>query len=80
MLMNPHINIEQALTSARVPVARKFDIRAVSLGRISGVFRIWMERSRQRRDLANLDIQGLNDVGISPYDARREINKPFWQK
>jgi uncharacterized protein YjiS (DUF1127 family) len=39
---------------------------------------LWIERSRQRRALANLDDRLLDDVGISRSEARREIAKPFW--
>lgn len=39
----------------------------------------WHERWLSRRHLANLDADALNDIGLSPADARREANKPFWQ-
>ena len=39
----------------------------------------WIERSRQRRALANLDDRFLRDVGISRSEAAREIAKPFWR-
>lgn len=40
---------------------------------------MWVDRSRQRRALANLDGRMLNDVGITPAAAAREIAKPFWR-
>ncbi len=39
----------------------------------------WTERTRQRRQLSNLDAGFLKDVGISESDRQREINKPFWR-
>lgn len=39
---------------------------------------VWIERSRQRRALTNLDDRLLDDVGISRCEATREIAKPFW--
>jgi len=42
------------------------------------VIGVWIDRSRQRRALANLDDRLLDDVGISRTEARREIAKPFW--
>ena len=44
----------------------------------SQVIGVWIERSRQRRALANLDDRLLDDVGISRSEATLEIAKPFW--
>ena len=40
--------------------------------------RVWRERSRSRRALAELDPHLLKDIGLSSYDARVESIKPFW--
>ena len=39
----------------------------------------WIERSRQRRALQDLDDHLLNDVGLSRDEAKRECAKLFWQ-
>jgi uncharacterized protein YjiS (DUF1127 family) len=39
----------------------------------------WIERSRQRQALAALERHLLEDIGLTPEDARREAEKPFWQ-
>ncbi|MBT3371738.1 MAG: DUF1127 domain-containing protein [Rhodospirillaceae bacterium] len=39
----------------------------------------WMERSRQRHALRELDARLLDDVGISDAERRQEIAKPFWR-
>ncbi len=39
----------------------------------------WIERSRQRQALAVLERHLLEDIGVTPEDARREAEKPFWQ-
>lgn len=39
---------------------------------------IWYETWRQRRELATLDARILQDVGLSPEDARQEASRPFW--
>ena len=39
----------------------------------------WIERSRQRHALADLDDRLLDDVGIPRSAAAREIAKPFWR-
>lgn len=39
----------------------------------------WDSRSRQRRNLAEMDAHLLADIGISRKDATIEASKPFWQ-
>jgi len=39
----------------------------------------WIERSRQRRALQDLDDRLLNDIGLSRDEATRECAKLFWQ-
>ena len=38
----------------------------------------WIERSRQRQALLDLDDRMLADIGISRMEAREEAAKPFW--
>ena len=38
----------------------------------------WIERSRQRHALADLDDRLLDDIGITRFEAAWEIAKPFW--
>lgn len=38
----------------------------------------WMERSRQRRALRDLDEHQLKDIGLSRAAAMEEARKPFW--
>ena len=40
--------------------------------------RVWFERSRQRRALAELDARMLRDIGVTSAQARREAATPFW--
>jgi uncharacterized protein YjiS (DUF1127 family) len=39
----------------------------------------WLERSRQRRQLAELSDHTLRDIGLTRVDAWAEANKPFWR-
>lgn len=39
----------------------------------------WIQHRRQRRALASLDDRMLRDIGLTRFDAAKEINKPFWQ-
>ena len=40
--------------------------------------RRWIELSRQRHQLANLDVGALRDIGISREQALLESQRPFW--
>ena len=39
----------------------------------------WIERSRQRRALAELDDRLLRDIGLTRAEARVEATQPFWR-
>ena len=40
---------------------------------------IWLERARQRRQLAELSDHMLRDIGLTRADAWAESDKPFWR-
>jgi len=40
----------------------------------------WNARSQGRKALGRLSIRMLEDIGLEPYQAKAEINKPFWKK
>lgn len=52
--------------------------RPASAGWLS-ILEFWMQRRRQRLDLAALDDRLLRDIGVTPEQAGREIAKPFWR-
>lgn len=39
----------------------------------------WRKRLRERRELAALDYQMQRDIGVTPSEVEREVNKPFWR-
>ena len=39
----------------------------------------WALRRQTRRTLTQLTVWQLNDVGLTPLEARREASKAFWQ-
>jgi uncharacterized protein YjiS (DUF1127 family) len=50
---------------------------------LAATLRLWIERSRQRRHLAELarwDDHLLKDIGVSRDATLREAAKPFWQQ
>jgi uncharacterized protein YjiS (DUF1127 family) len=48
-------------------------------GRVAEGGLIWLERARQRRQLAQLSDYMLRDIGLSRADAWAESEKPFWR-
>ncbi len=40
---------------------------------------LWHQRARQRRQLVGLEDRIYRDIGVSPLDAYREAQKPFWR-
>ena len=40
---------------------------------------IWQQRSRSRRQLAQLDSRLLADTGIREVERQVELSKPFWR-
>lgn len=60
-------------------IARFASPRFRSPGRPLRLLAIWTERARQRRALAELPPERLEDLGLAPAEARREALKPFWR-
>jgi uncharacterized protein YjiS (DUF1127 family) len=40
----------------------------------------WIERSKQRTELASLESDALRDLGLSRADLDAECRKHFWQR
>ncbi len=64
---------------APAPSADRSPVRRMTYPRWLRVLGGWIERSRQRHALADLDNRLLDDVGITRSAAAREIAKPFWR-
>ena len=47
--------------------------------KLSKTLGLWGNRIRQRRHLANLSPEHLQDIGIPENSARMETEKPFWR-
>jgi uncharacterized protein YjiS (DUF1127 family) len=54
-------------------------VRRMTYQRWLRVIGAWVERSRQRHALADLDAHLLDDIGVTRSEAAREIAKPFWR-
>ncbi|HEY5597934.1 MAG TPA: DUF1127 domain-containing protein [Kiloniellales bacterium] len=65
--------VTNMLSIPQSTVHRKADLKWL---RVIGT---WIERSRQRHALADLDDRLLDDVGITRSEAAREIATPFWR-
>ncbi len=53
-------------------------LRVILMGLLSRLL-TWQDRMEQRAALGRLDARMLKDIGLSPADARREADKPFWR-
>ncbi|HEY3148852.1 MAG TPA: DUF1127 domain-containing protein [Dongiaceae bacterium] len=40
---------------------------------------VWLDRTRQRRHLAELDDRLLRDIGLSRAEVHQESSRPFWR-
>ena len=40
----------------------------------------WRERAIQRKQLKQLPVHLLKDIGLTPMQAEQEAAKPFWQE
>ena len=58
--------------SSQAPLAGTFTA-------IRQILATWRQRTKERRELANLDYRTMRDLGISPTDVVFEANKPFWR-
>ena len=56
---------------------RKLMLR--ELKRAMVIVKAWRHRRCVRRDLQRLDERLLRDIGLTPAQARREIEKPLWR-
>lgn len=46
---------------------------------VSQLLETWRRRTRERRELATMDLRTMRDLGISRTDIQFEANKPFWR-
>jgi len=46
--------------------------------RMSEMFAIWKARAEYRRELADLSIHDMQDIGVDQADVIHETAKPFW--
>ncbi|EIK55057.1 hypothetical protein YO5_19887 [Stutzerimonas stutzeri TS44] len=49
------------------------------LHELLALLRLWQQRARSRRQLAQLDARLLADTGISPSERQEELRRPFWR-
>jgi uncharacterized protein YjiS (DUF1127 family) len=46
---------------------------------VFGTLLVWQMRAHQRARLAEMEAHRLDDMGITPAEAKREARKPFWR-
>lgn len=50
-----------------------------ALRRLLARIEIWRDRAHRRRQLAEMRSSEWKDLGLSQWDVRCEVNKPFWR-
>ncbi|MZR32432.1 DUF1127 domain-containing protein [Sneathiella litorea] len=60
------------------PVTGHVDNQGI-LGSIASTILNWQERASMRHQLASLDKEYLNDMGLSTSAVKLETSKSFWQ-
>ena len=75
----PMSRVMQSRSSSVFGAGRRQRPTVSVVRRIAGALRVWTQRRRTRKTLSELDPHLLNDIGITPADARNEANRPFWQ-
>jgi uncharacterized protein YjiS (DUF1127 family) len=78
LAMVPAAATNQAQESAVTAPQRVGPLDLVA--RVFATLALWRDRAYSRRALATFDRRMLRDIGVSPYDAGREISKPFWRE
>lgn len=61
------------------PLQAGAEPRRHTLSDLVALFKEWHCRARGRAELAALNDRELHDIGVTRYEARREIGKPFWR-
>ena len=49
------------------------------LAHLPHTLRLWQQRARSRRQLAQLYARLLADAGISPSERQEELRRPYWR-
>ncbi|MCY1285304.1 hypothetical protein D9M68_377300 [compost metagenome] len=71
--------MDRTLPASTQPGCTAQPTRPGRLLRLLGLFALWAQRVRTRRQLAQLDERLLADVGISRSERSAELRKPFWR-
>ena len=56
-----------------------FGAVAQAPSRVFATLLVWQMRARQRARLAGMEAHRLDDMGLTPEQARHEAAKPFWR-
>ena len=59
------------------PETQRHQPRKVKYG-ILGRLMMFIEVTRERRELAHMDDKLLRDIGLTRDEARHEVDRPFW--
>ena len=66
-------------TTVRLPNTVQVDMVRTAVSAGLDTLKLWRNRARQRRHLARLTPEQLDDIGVSIGEAIREAAKPMWR-
>jgi uncharacterized protein YjiS (DUF1127 family) len=66
-------------SNKRIVLNKKIAAQLPPDGKIFNTVALWMQRSKQRKNLAQLDKHLLDDIGLTEDMVAKEIAKPFWR-
>lgn len=72
-----HIVDDLAISEGVYGLVNRIENAAAS---VSGMVKVWVARSRDRRQLAGLNDRMLEDIGLNRIDVAVETGKFFWQQ
>lgn len=68
----------RSVATIAAPALRARAPSGPTLRRLWPTLRLWVQRDRERRALAELGERMLSDIGLTRIEASREWRKPFW--
>ena len=69
------------LNLSRLGVSRRWlSVPGCYLAALVRLIKIWQARSHNREFMARIDARQAQDIGLTQWEIRREIAKPFWRE
>jgi uncharacterized protein YjiS (DUF1127 family) len=74
-----YIHAHTANTALKLSKRTQFPVLSIWAIQVANTVVTWDDRYKARRALQTMTREHLNDMGMTPEQARREAGKPFWR-